>query len=274
VQRVPSEPERTREWPRSGGGRRCRDPAPVTSAVPRTMTLDDAIETVRGFLRGRGEPVSSDALDRIQAEVAAHEERMAFATEKWRSAQAEVERLQNNAEIRERVVEKLLAERNEALAEVERLRARADGTCSKHDDRCHDQAIANFEAWQGEIREVERLRQNETWERESRVAAEAEVERLRDEAEYQKKMRKEQLHLRDRAEAEVERLREELRRQVNVMRVALDEANAEVERLRAALNRAGDRLAQVQPGVTEPWAFDIVPKAEQEIAEALAEEKE
>jgi hypothetical protein len=47
---------------------------------------------------------------------------------------------------------------------------------------------------------------------------------------------------------------------------------AEVERLRAALHRAGDRLAQVQPGVTEPWAFDIVPKAEQEIAAALGEE--
>jgi hypothetical protein len=44
---------------------------------------------------------------------------------------------------------------------------------------------------------------------------------------------------------------------------------AEVGRLRAALNRAGDRLAQVQPGVTEPWAFGIVPKAEQEIADAL-----
>jgi hypothetical protein len=44
---------------------------------------------------------------------------------------------------------------------------------------------------------------------------------------------------------------------------------AEAERLRTALDRAGDRLAQVQPGVTEPWAFDIVPKAEQEIADAL-----
>jgi hypothetical protein len=42
-----------------------------------------------------------------------------------------------------------------------------------------------------------------------------------------------------------------------------------VAELEAALNRAGDRLAQVQPGVTESWAFDIVPKAEQEIAEVL-----
>jgi hypothetical protein len=47
---------------------------------------------------------------------------------------------------------------------------------------------------------------------------------------------------------------------------------AEAEGLRAALNRAGDRLAQVQPGVTEPWAFDIVPKAEREIAAALADQ--
>ena len=39
--------------------------------------------------------------------------------------------------------------------------------------------------------------------------------------------------------------------------------------LEKALNRAGDRLAQVQPGVTEPWAFDIVPEAEREIAEVL-----
>ena len=49
----------------------------------------------------------------------------------------------------------------------------------------------------------------------------------------------------------------------------LQAAHAEVERLRKALDRAGDRLAQVQPGVTEPWAFDIIPKAEQEIADVL-----
>ena len=47
----------------------------------------------------------------------------------------------------------------------------------------------------------------------------------------------------------------------------------EVDRLRAALNKAGDRLAQVQPAVTEPWAYDIVPKAEQEIADALGDWK-
>jgi chromosome segregation ATPase len=67
------------------------------------------------------------------------------------------------------------------------------------------------------------------------------------------------------AEAEVERLRAES----ESYRALAARRGAEVERLRAALNRAGDRLAQVQPGVTEPWAFDIVPKAEQEIADAL-----
>ena len=74
---------------------------------------------------------------------------------------------------------------------------------------------------------------------------------------------------------EVEHLREENAR----LQEQLAEQDArglrlaeEVEKLRDALNRAGDRLAQVQPGVTEPWAFDIVPKAEREIADALAEE--
>jgi len=46
------------------------------------------------------------------------------------------------------------------------------------------------------------------WENE-RAALLAEVERLREEVEYQKEMRKQQLHLRDKADAEVERLREE-----------------------------------------------------------------
>jgi len=46
--------------------------------------------------------------------------------------------------------------------------------------------------------------------------------------------------------------------------------DARIAELEKALNRAGDRLAQVQPAVTESWAYDIVPKAEQEIADALA----
>lgn len=80
----------------------------------------------------------------------------------------------------------------------------------------------------------------------------------------------------DELEAEVERLRAESR----LFEEAADNESrqaetlaAENERLRAALNRAGDRLAQVQPAVTEAWAFDIVPKAEQEIADALEEMK-
>jgi hypothetical protein len=83
--------------------------------------------------------------------------------------------------------------------------------------------------------------------------------------------------LRDVLQPRLSRLRSELeaaRVKTDEYAQAYTDAKAEVERLRAALNRAGDRLAQVQPGVTEPWAFDIVPKAEQEIADALAEEKE
>ena len=68
--------------------------------------------------------------------------------------------------------------------------------------------------------------------------------------------------------SEVERLQKDL-----PYKESLADVMQENERLRKALNRAGDRLAQVQPGVTEPWAFDIVPKAEQEIAAALAEEQ-
>lgn len=52
-------------------------------------------------------------------------------------------------------------------------------------------------------------------------------------------------------------------------RAALRRIRERNTKLEAALNRAGDRLAQVQPAVTEPWAFDIIPKAEQEIAEVL-----
>jgi hypothetical protein len=53
---------------------------------------------------------------------------------------------------------------------------------------------------------------------------------------------------------------------------AVDERDALEQRVKGlarALDTAGTRLAQVQPGVTEPWAFDIVPMAEREIAEAL-----
>jgi chromosome segregation ATPase len=59
----------------------------------------------------------------------------------------------------------------------------------------------------------------------------------------------------DKALAEVERLRAEVEEQ-RKFRANAEEIvhihKAEVERLREALDRAGDRLAQVQPGVTEP----------------------
>jgi DNA repair exonuclease SbcCD ATPase subunit len=52
------------------------------------------------------------------------------------------------------------------------------------------------------------------------------------------------------------------------------ELEAEVERLRAALDRAGTRLAQVQPAIDPActWALDIVPNAEREIVQALKED--
>jgi prefoldin subunit 5 len=100
---------------------------------------------------------------------------------------------------------------------------------------------------------------------------EAEIERLRA---YSEAMEHEVTE----NAAEVERLQEIVRvgfaAQERADYEAIEMLKAEVERLRAALNRAGDRLAQVQPGVTEAWAYEIVPKAEQEIADALAEEKE
>jgi chromosome segregation ATPase len=102
----------------------------------------------------------------------------------------------------------------------------------------------------------------------------AEVERLRAKAEEWHRVANEGVRVMRTQAMEVERLRALIDKMTGQKFYSrLSDAEAEVERLRSALNRAGDRLAQVQPGVTEPWAYDIVPKAEQEIADALAEEK-
>jgi chromosome segregation ATPase len=175
--------------------------------------------------------------------------------------EAEVERLREECEIG--------ARRNRTMEEtIERLRA--------HDAQMTTQVV-NFKA------EVERLRATPNREnpelrqrmvglakaideemqpgaREFALAAVSDFIDERD-ALYRKQ---------DELETEVARLRA----YSEAMEHEVSENAKTIERLRAALNRAGDRLAQVQPGVTEPWAFGIVPKAEQEIADALAEEKE
>jgi hypothetical protein len=103
------------------------------------------------------------------------------------------------------------------------------------------------------------------------AALRTEVERLGALAEQRLKDREYWQERNAEKETENDRLRKDLARADSDAQALYE---AEVERLRAALDRAGDRLAQVQPGVTEAWAYDIIPKAEQEIAAALAEEKE
>ena len=144
--------------------------------------MNDDIETIRSViwsewegtngLIGEGKEANA-ALDRLEAELSRKPMKVYFPVEDAEKLIAENERLRENydaavdeAEAQAAEVERLRAHYHDPTtglathdhAEVDRLRARANGTCSKHDDHCHDQAIANFEAWQGALREVERLR--------------------------------------------------------------------------------------------------------------------
>jgi len=172
----------------------------------------------------------------------------------------------------------------ESEAEIGNLRAeneRLKATTREH-DLCVKCSI------HAPVSEVERLQDTADDLHGRLIVSEQEVERVKqvltkeltdalEEVERLRKERDEFNDLYDEAEAEVERLTHDLHEaRLNPMQ----DDEAEVERLRGrvaglekALDRAGDRLAQVQPGVTEPWAFDIVPMAEQEIAAALAEEE-
>jgi hypothetical protein len=109
-----------------------------------TDELADAVDNAR-YWGARAEKAEAE-VERLQGKNEMHEKA-------WRDAEAEVEGLRKQLEWLDP-----LGKMAVLVEENERLRARADGTCSKHDDRCHDRA----------------------------VSAEQEVERLRGEVEYHK----------------------------------------------------------------------------------------